>query len=223
MDTKNPHFFYDVAHFPSLHFLAKEVKSIQKELAVVMKDLASNHPWVETFPQYVSSTSQKAWQVFPFTFYTMEHRWNQQRCPKTSELLRKIPELISCDFSRMKGRTTINPHRGYSRMILRCHLPLLVPKGAVCGIKVGHEIRMHEEGKLLIFDDSYEHSAWNDGAEDRVVLMFDIPNPLWGYNAREISQFKLENLDDPFLLQIASKESWLEAFRLGTLPMFNQK
>ena len=223
MDTKNPHFFYDVAHFPSLHFLTKEVETIQKELAVVMKDFASNQPWVETFPQYVSGTAQKAWQVFPFTFYTMEHPFNQQLCPKTSELLSKIPELISCDFSRMKGRTTIKPHRGYSRMILRCHLPLLVPKGGVCGIKVGPEIRMHEEGKLLIFDDSYEHSAWNEGTEDRVILMFDIPNPMWGYNAHEISQFKLENLDDPFLLQIASKESWLEAFQLGTLPMFNQK
>ncbi|MCB1614287.1 MAG: aspartyl/asparaginyl beta-hydroxylase domain-containing protein, partial [Xanthomonadales bacterium] len=34
-----------------------------------------------------------------------------------------------------------------------------------------------EEGKLMIFDDSFEHEAWNDSDQTRVVLIFDTWNP----------------------------------------------
>jgi aspartyl/asparaginyl beta-hydroxylase (cupin superfamily) len=45
------------------------------------------------------------------------------------------------------------------------------------GFRVGNETRAWEAGKLLVFDDSIEHEAWNDSAEDRVVLIFDIWRP----------------------------------------------
>ena len=32
-------------------------------------------------------------------------------------------------------------------------------------------------GKLLIFDDTIEHEAWDDSADDRVVLIFDVWRP----------------------------------------------
>jgi aspartyl/asparaginyl beta-hydroxylase (cupin superfamily) len=38
-------------------------------------------------------------------------------------------------------------------------------------------VRTWEEGKLLIFDDTIEHEAWNDSGEDRIVLIFDIWRP----------------------------------------------
>ncbi|MFM7566730.1 MAG: aspartyl/asparaginyl beta-hydroxylase domain-containing protein [Flavobacteriales bacterium] len=219
MDTKNPQFFYDVSQFPTLHFLSEYLETIKKELTVLLQGSAKKTPWMETFPQYVVSNASEAWKVFPFTFYTMNHPVNQQQCPETTAIIRKIPDLISCDFSRMKGKTRISPHTGYSRMILRCHFPVIVPNGKTCGITVGNEKRFHEEGQLLLFDDSYEHAAWNDSDEDRIVLMFDIPNPFWGYSAHQISQYKIETLDDPFLLGIASKEAWLEAFHRGVLPL----
>ena len=58
---------------------------------------------------------------------------------------------------------------------LICHLPLIVPPG--CGFRVGNETREWEEGKLLIFDDTIEHEAWNESDQDRVVLIFDIWRP----------------------------------------------
>ena len=56
-----------------------------------------------------------------------------------------------------------------------CHLPLVVPPH--CGFRVGNEVRAWEVGKLLIFDDTIEHEAWNNSAEDRIVLIFDIWRP----------------------------------------------
>ena len=58
---------------------------------------------------------------------------------------------------------------------LICHLPLIVPPG--CRFRVGDEVRAWEVGKLLIFDDTIEHEAWNDGVEDRIVLIFDVWRP----------------------------------------------
>ena len=66
-------------------------------------------------------------------------------------------------------------HTGMFNTRLICHLPLIVPPG--CGFRVGNQVREWEVGKLLIFDDTIEHEAWNDSDEDRVVLIFDIWRP----------------------------------------------
>ena len=144
---------------------------------------------------------------------------NAALCPKTAQLVYEIPEIISSNYSYMKPHTHIQPHKGYSRMQLRCHLPLVVPDKNLCGLRVGNEIRQWEEGKTLIFDDSFEHEAWNKTDKPRAVFMFDIPNPLWGYSAEQISKHKIENLEDPFLLGIASKEKWQEAFKSRIFPL----
>jgi aspartate beta-hydroxylase len=98
-------------------------------------------------------------------------------------------------------------------------LPLIVPDSKKCAIRVGDETHYWEEGKLIIFDDSFEHEAWNESDKPRVVLMSDIPNPNWGYSAEEISAYKINNLDDPFLLSIATKEKWIQSFKDRVLPM----
>jgi aspartate beta-hydroxylase len=58
---------------------------------------------------------------------------------------------------------------------LICHLPLIVPEG--CRFRVGNEVREWEPGKLLIFDDTIEHEAWNGSAYPRAILIFDVWNP----------------------------------------------
>jgi len=102
---------------------------------------------------------------------------------------------------------------------LRCHLPLVVPDPDLCAIRVGNETVHWKEGELIIFDDSFDHEAWNKSNKDRIVLMFDIPNPLWGYSAYEISKYKIEHIDDPFMLGLANKESWQKAFAEKIFPL----
>ena len=38
---------------------------------------------------------------------------------------------------------------------------------------------------MLLFDDSIEHEAWNEGSETRVVLLFEIWRPEIGEADRE--------------------------------------
>jgi beta-hydroxylase len=43
---------------------------------------------------------------------------------------------------------------------------------------VGDEVREWEEGRSLVFDDVFEHEAWNDADGTRVVLFVDFVRPL---------------------------------------------
>lgn len=78
-------------------------------------------------------------------------------------------------FSRLKPGTHIKPHHGMLNTRLICHLPLIVPEG--CGLRVGATSRTWERGKLLIFDDSFEHEAWNNSGSDRTILLFEVWRP----------------------------------------------
>ena len=71
-----------------------------------------------------------------------------------------------------------------SNHVLRCHLPLVVPPPVPgtgqpsCGLVVNNRRMYHEVGKLIVFDDSQTHYAFNHHpTHSRVVLIFDIVRP----------------------------------------------
>ncbi|MFM6852697.1 MAG: aspartyl/asparaginyl beta-hydroxylase domain-containing protein [Sphingopyxis sp.] len=78
-------------------------------------------------------------------------------------------------YSRLRPGAHIAPHHGMLNTRLICHLPLVAPDG--CALRVGHETRPWRYGETLIFDDSMEHEAWNRGASERTVLLFEIWRP----------------------------------------------
>ncbi len=78
-------------------------------------------------------------------------------------------------WSRLTPGTHIAPHHGLLNTRLICHMPLIAPDG--CAMRVGHETRDWQFGELRIFDDSFEHEAWNRGQSDRVILLFEIWRP----------------------------------------------
>jgi aspartyl/asparaginyl beta-hydroxylase (cupin superfamily) len=102
------------------------------------------------------------------------------RCPRTWEAVQAAPlprinNSPTAMFSLLRAGARIAAHTGMLNTRLTCHLPLIVPEK--CGFRVGNEVREWEEGKLLIFDDTIEHEAWNESDQDRVVLIFDIWRP----------------------------------------------
>ena len=58
---------------------------------------------------------------------------------------------------------------------LICHIPIRT--APLCRLRVGSETRIWEDGVPLIFDDSINHEAFNDGPNARVVLLFEIWRP----------------------------------------------
>lgn len=103
------------------------------------------------------------------------------RCPRAWAAVQAaaLPRIADAGptvmFSLLRPGARINPHTGVFNARLTCHLPLIVPPN--CHFRVGNETRQWEVGKLMIFDDTIEHEAWNGSGEDRIVLIFDIWRP----------------------------------------------
>lgn len=106
---------------------------------------------------------------------------NAVHFPRTLAALRSAPltqitgRAPSVLFSMLQPGAHIKPHTGFLNTRLICHLPLLVPPN--CALRVGNEVRAWEKGRLMIFDDSIEHEAWNRSDQTRIVMIFDIWRP----------------------------------------------
>ncbi|XP_025766298.1 aspartyl/asparaginyl beta-hydroxylase isoform X14 [Oreochromis niloticus] len=104
-----------------------------------------------------------------------------QGVPKTCALLERFPEATGCKrgqikFSVMQPGTHVWPHTGPTNCRLRMHLGLVIPKRG-CKIRCTNETREWEEGKVLIFDDSFEHEVWQEAESYRLIFIVDVWHP----------------------------------------------
>ncbi|XP_077022964.1 aspartyl/asparaginyl beta-hydroxylase isoform X1 [Tamandua tetradactyla] len=118
-----------------------------------------------------------------FTLW-QQGRKNENACkgaPKTCALLETFPETTGCrrgqiKYSVMHPGTHVWPHTGPTNCRLRMHLGLVIPKEG-CRIRCANETRTWEEGKVLIFDDSFEHEVWQDASSFRLIFIVDVWHP----------------------------------------------
>ncbi|HEY2510862.1 MAG TPA: aspartyl/asparaginyl beta-hydroxylase domain-containing protein [Polyangiaceae bacterium] len=75
----------------------------------------------------------------------------------------------------MKPGTRLAPHHDRANWYVSVHMGLVVPPK--CAIRVGGEARTWEEGRCMVFDNSYEHEAWNDGDATRIILAVHLAHP----------------------------------------------
>jgi Aspartyl/Asparaginyl beta-hydroxylase len=101
---------------------------------------------------------------------------------ETHPTIRTVAGLIY--VSRLRAGTHISAHRGPTNLRVRCHLAVRVPEGD-CAIRVGEQTRRWQERKCLVFDDYFDHEAWNHAEDDRIVLIVDLWHP--GLTSIEVS------------------------------------
>ncbi|GIH03452.1 hypothetical protein Rhe02_15190 [Rhizocola hellebori] len=100
--------------------------------------------------------------------------------PVTASVIEQIPEATTLGpgvvtLSWLEPGSHIVPHCGRTNAQMRVHLGLRVPGGA--SIRVGDQTLTWEEGRCIVFDDSYEHEVWHRGDQPRLVLLLDVLNP----------------------------------------------
>ena len=132
----------------------------------------------------------KRWSALHFFRHGQRLDATHDRCPKTSAVLDEVdlqripgygPEVM---FSLLHPKTRIPAHYGSVNGRVIAHLPLIVPP-ACGGIRVGSETRTWHEGRILAFDDSFEHEAWNESDSPRTVLIFDTWHPALDQGERQ--------------------------------------
>jgi Aspartyl/Asparaginyl beta-hydroxylase len=108
--------------------------------------------------------------------------------PFTSSLMRKyIPDATTLAdqgggeiiFSVLGSKTRVRAHCGSTNLRLTAHLGLSIPSLSVedCGIRVADKWHSWKNGKVFVFDDSYEHEVKNMTSAYRAVLLLRFWHP----------------------------------------------
>lgn len=181
-----PKRYYDPADFPWLEPMLALLPQMQAELAAVLAGGA------EGFAPYVHRKEHRpapntplldsqAWTAFHFWQDGVRVEDNAMRCPATMAALAHAPmpdipgRSPNAHWSRLLPGAHIAPHTGMLNTRLICHIPILTAPD--CWFRVGSETRGWVDGVPLLFDDSINHEAKNDGPQERVVLLFEIWRP----------------------------------------------
>jgi aspartate beta-hydroxylase len=191
---------YDPAAFWFTSYLEEHYEVIRDEVLRVMADPAS----AGFSPVEEQLVGRGRWDEV--MFYEDGVRMEQPcaRFPETAAIVSRIPEAVHSGgvimLSWLHPGTHIVPHCGGSNTRLRVHFAIRIPPGAT--MRVGETLVEWEEGKCVVFDDSFEHEVWNRAASERVVLLFDVlhPNlPAAEVTARRERQTSLEESVRTFL------------------------
>lgn len=131
--------------------------------------------------RYTPPSMTNLWQVYLLHYMGVDMSPVSPRCPRTHALLRSLPDICvdyawaDALFSVHASRSHLRAHCSVDNLRVRCHLALQLPPG--CRIRVGDETRAWTEGRALMFEDSFEHEVWNEGAMKRAILIVDFWHP----------------------------------------------
>ena len=177
--------FYDPALFHWVGALEAAAPAIRAELDAVLERHVGFRPYVEADPMRPNKghalLDSDDWSAFHLYENGIPVADNVLHCPATMAALAELPlpkitgRSPMVLFSVLKPDTHIPPHNGMLNTRLIVHLPLIVPEN--CRLRVGNHTRTVEADRVMVFDDSIEHEAWNDSDATRVVLLFEIWRP----------------------------------------------
>src|SRR5690349_2067377 len=170
---------YDNATFPWSRAIEREWHMIRAELDKVLTRKDDLPGFQETAPAVATISTDRGWKTFLLAAYGFKSDQNIATCPETWRICQNIPGLLTVMFSILEPGKHLAPHRGPYNGVLRLHLGLIVPEPrSELGIRVNTDVYRWSEGEAVIFDDAYEHEAWNRTPHTRVVLFVDFVKPL---------------------------------------------
>ena len=168
---------FDAAGFPGLAVLRDDWRAIREEAAAVLAHRDAVPALRDISPDHADIATDDKWKSFFLVGYGHKAEDNRRRCPRTAEVVDRVPGLNSAFFSILEPGARIPPHVGVTKGLLTCHLGLVVPDGA-CRMRVGDRTVAWREGECLVFDDTYEHEVWNDTPGVRGVLLVQFERPV---------------------------------------------
>ena len=178
--NQRPTFFEIETFYPALQQITQNFPTIQKEYQRVMQvvnDIPSYHD-VDPGEADISNTTKNKWSVFMLYLMGYKPEKNRALCPETCRLIAGIPNMMQAFFSILEPGKSIPRHEGPYLGYLRYHLGLQVPKENPPCIWVNDQKYIWQEGKAVLFDDSWPHQVDNDSTEFRAVLIIDVLRPL---------------------------------------------
>ena len=172
--------------------IEKNWKLIYSEMENILKFRNLIPAFHEVSKDQKTISKRNKWKTFGLFGFGYKFKKNCSFAPKTTELLEKIPGLQTAWFSIISPGYHIPSHTGVTKSIIRGHLGLKIPQNTNgCYMNVGGKRVQWEQGKILIFDDTYDHAVWNNTNEERIVLLFDFDRPM-KYSGRLLHNLSLK-------------------------------
>ena len=175
--------FYDIDQtYPAFRLLDRNYDVIREEMESVLnyKERIPRYHELDRNESYISGSKDvdRNWRVFMLQSVAGTPTANQAKCPRTTALLRQIPSLYQAFFSILDAGKSIPAHNGTYYGYLRYHLGLRVPKNNPPTMRVKDQFHTWEEGRSILFDDSWNHEVVNNSDDLRVVLIVDVLRPM---------------------------------------------
>ena len=155
--------------------LVRDLERLAPTIAMELHEL--KHELFHSESENIQRTGH--WDVFMLYERGQRREDNARLCPQTIAAIERHRTVRSLAglayFSRLAAGTRVAPHYGPTNLRLRCHLGIDIPDR--CGLTVGGETGSWQQGKCIVFDDSFRHEAWNLSDRDRIVLIVDLWHP----------------------------------------------
>ncbi len=179
-----PYFERDL--FPGLAAIEGQTAAIQAELQALLTGNEGNNEVVFGSAEVAAQNLRghrgaPGWTGYYFYRHGERREDNCAACPVSSAALDQLPlcrveahgpEVL---FSVFTAGTHLLAQRGVTNTRVVGQLPRIVPMD--CALQGGGIEHVWQEGRAVVFDDTYEHEAWNRSDATRVVLIFDLWNP----------------------------------------------
>lgn len=176
--------FYTVAEIPALSRLVSQINAFKPELLTLGQ---------QSYQYYVDSSgpvpNTNSWQAVKHKWFSTHLLRGDERTECVTGKLAECVDVLAQEpvahcpphaaeafVSSLLPGAEIPPHFGISNIKLTVHIPLQV--NSACWLKAGDEIfHWSADASVMIFDDSFLHSAANHSEHRREVLIFDIWHP----------------------------------------------
>ncbi|MBT8204111.1 MAG: aspartyl/asparaginyl beta-hydroxylase domain-containing protein [Eudoraea sp.] len=172
------HPLYDSEAFNWTKALEKNYPAIRKEFETIL-EYRQHFPSLQEIQQEQKVLNQdNNWKTFFLYGFGIKAKKNCSLCPVTSSILEQIPGMKTAFFSVLSPHKHIPAHKGIFNGIIRSHLGIIIPGNyGDCKMRINDKEVKWEEGKVVVFDDTYEHEVWNNTDSTRVVLLIDVIRP----------------------------------------------
>ena len=177
--------WFEREEFPWVEDFEKEFPHLQKDVLAHFRGDVDTLPYLQ-----LGGYDEKAWGDMvgskdwaAIHFYDGMNR-KEKNCARFPEVARAVDSLplfkingrpVEALLSILKPKMKIPPHYGTSNARLTVHMPLVV--AGDCFVRAGEETRKIKAGQVIFFDDSFDHEAWNETDQVRIVLIVEVWHP----------------------------------------------
>ena len=192
--------FYSIDQFPKFNKLMKNYLKIKKEANNLLENSIytqhRNKDYIygtKEMQEYINDIKFKEQWLLSWNIANNKPNYNWLNYPLmydntalskinpiTTQLLKDINGIRMAGFSWMLPNSNIGEHRddcGLLTKSLALHIGLDVPDKK-CFLLVNSKKIFEKNGKVIIFDSNYLHSAYNRSNKNRLILYIDFVNNL---------------------------------------------